>query len=403
MCSSDLIRFMRNLHLILFLFYLNIIFCNAQSIKLFNTDREISCSLINNIYQDKNGLIWVATEDGLNRYDGAKFTVYKHEKNNENSLMHNYVRYIFEDNKGRLFVGCYNGIQMYDPEKDCFSKPAIRNNGQKFNHNVNKIIQRKNGEMWLSGTLISTFDIVDDQIIITPIELPYDIQTTDNILEDKSENLWIVKDENRIYRFFPDGNVKEYLIEAEGLIITALGMDAQGSIFAGSIINGLFRFDEKSDRFISIPYNNKCDLPVKSIYQANQEETYITTDGQGIKIYNNRTKTISDSRFDNSYFDITKSKVHYILKDNIGNFWLAIYQKGIMMIPAQPNNFKYIGHKSINKNIIGSCYITTLCRDRNNTLWVGTDNDGLYAITEKGERKAHFSSSGNKSDRKSVV
>lgn len=53
--------------------------CHGQSYKFFTTDRELSSSLINKIYQDRNGMIWIATEDGLNRYDGAKFITYKHD------------------------------------------------------------------------------------------------------------------------------------------------------------------------------------------------------------------------------------------------------------------------------------------------------------------------------------
>lgn len=76
--------------------------CHAQSSKLYTTDRELSSSLINKIYQDRNGMIWVATEDGLNRFDGAKFTTYKHEQGNTKSLSHNYIRTLFEDNQGHL-------------------------------------------------------------------------------------------------------------------------------------------------------------------------------------------------------------------------------------------------------------------------------------------------------------
>ena len=95
--------------------------CHGQSYKFFTTDRELSSSLINKIYQDRNGMIWIATEDGLNRYDGAKFVIYKHDPENEHSLCHNYVRALYEDSKGRLFVGTYNGIQLYDPATDSFS------------------------------------------------------------------------------------------------------------------------------------------------------------------------------------------------------------------------------------------------------------------------------------------
>ena len=90
-----------------FLLLLFSLLCNGQSPKLFTTDKELSSSLINQIYQDRNGFIWIATEDGLNRYDGAKFTIYKHEPNNEHSLAHNFVRTVFEDSKGHLLIGTY--------------------------------------------------------------------------------------------------------------------------------------------------------------------------------------------------------------------------------------------------------------------------------------------------------
>ena len=108
-------------HTILILFLFLSLLCHGQSYKFFTTDRELSSSLINKIYQDRNGMIWIATEDGLNRYDGAKFITYKHDPENEYSLCHNYVRVLYEDSKGRLFVGTYNGIQLYDPETDSFS------------------------------------------------------------------------------------------------------------------------------------------------------------------------------------------------------------------------------------------------------------------------------------------
>ena len=94
---------MRNIILLIILLATSV--CRAQSYKLFTTDQELSSSLINHIYQDSNGMIWVATEDGLHRYDGAKFTIYKHHPEDNYSLSHNYVRRIFEDSQGNIYVG----------------------------------------------------------------------------------------------------------------------------------------------------------------------------------------------------------------------------------------------------------------------------------------------------------
>ena len=81
--------------------------CYGQSYRLFTTDQHLSSSLINNIYEDSKGMIWIATEDGLNRYDGSKVTIYKHDIEDKHSLVHNYVCAIFEDSHGNLYIGSY--------------------------------------------------------------------------------------------------------------------------------------------------------------------------------------------------------------------------------------------------------------------------------------------------------
>ena len=104
---------MRNTLIILFICFAAL--CHGQSYKIFTADQGLSSSLINRIHQDHNGMIWIATEDGLNRYDGVKLTVYRHQPDDEHSLAHNYVRTLFEDNKGNLIIGTYVGLQMYNP------------------------------------------------------------------------------------------------------------------------------------------------------------------------------------------------------------------------------------------------------------------------------------------------
>lgn len=91
--------------------------------------------------------------------------------------------------------------------------------------------------------------------------------------------------------------------------------------------NGLFRYDRTHDSFIPIPYKGQYNLFIKTIYQSSQDILYLGTDGEGVKVYNSRTNEITDAQFSNSCFDVTNAKVHSLLKDYAGNFWLAIYQK----------------------------------------------------------------------------
>lgn len=380
------------------------IFCYAQSGKLYTTDRELSSSLINTIYQDRNGMIWVATEDGLNRYDGSKFTTYKHEQGNANSLSHNYVRALFEDNLGHLFVGTVNGVQMYDAAADCFSKRAEWENGEIYDKSVNSIMQKKSGEIMVAGNVSCTINVTPEgKLIVKKLSLPIPQIMTQDFFEDNAGNLWIIANEEGVYRQSPDNQCKHYLKQEGGAPVISMCQDEQGNIYAASTGHGLFKYDKKTDTFTSIPYKGQHNLLIRSLYLGNTGEILIGTDGEGLKIYNTQTNEITDARFENSYFDLSKSKIHSILKDHSGNFWLAVYQKGIMMIPELPNNFKYIGPKSFDKDIIGSYAITALCRDHEGTLWVGTDNDGVYGITDGGKQKVHYSHTSNPTSVSSIV
>lgn len=365
---------------------------HGQSCRLFTADRELSSSLINKIFQDRNGMIWIATEDGLNRYDGAKFTIYKHKAGDEHSLAHNYVRTLAEDSKGHLLIGTYNGIQMYNPATDNFTPPATWEDETPFESTIIDILERKNGEIWVSGNVLCslTIDEKEGRLTVGNLKLPIPTSMTDYIIEDRNQSIWMIRGDNGIYKLNTDNKVTHYLGSEKGVGIVSICYDSQGNIFAAAMGKGLLKYDKKTDSFISIPYEGKTNLPVKTLCSSSQDELYIGTDGRGVKIFNNRTQQITDYAFENTYFNSSTSKVHSILKDNAGNFWLAIYQKGVMLIPAQVNSFKYWGYRSIDKNIIGSNCITAMHKDRNGIMWVGTDNDGIYAIAKDGTQKAHF-------------
>ena len=365
----------------------------AQSHRLFTTDEELSSSLINFIYQDHNNMIWIATEDGLNRYDGVKFTVYRHEPGNEHSLAHNYVKVIFEDDKGRLIVGTYAGLQLYDEATDTFSRLATDESGAPFTSFITHILQRKNGEIWATGNRLVKLDITPDgELHIQWAKLPAGVPTEmlEYALEDKSGNLWLVKEGDGIYRVSPDNQVRHYDEGQHAFAILTLCEDKWGNIYGGSPRNGLFRYDKKQDTFVSLSYLSDEKLSVRSIYCTDQNTLYICTDGEGLKQLDIQGNQLSDFLIEDDRIDSHRAKVHFMFQDRTGNYWLAIYQKGVMMIPTHPNGFKYLGYKSVSRNLIGSHCVTSLYQSSDGTMYVGTDNDGLYALTQSGKQGRHY-------------
>lgn len=370
--------------------------CLAQFGKLFSADKELSNSLIYDIHQDHHGVIWIATEDGLNRYDGAKFTIYKHDKKDSCSLQHNYVRLFFEDSKGHFLVGVFNGLQQYDYAADRFVKiPLLFEDGTSFGAHVVSLLERRNGDVLVgtSGQGIYKLSFDEERTVANKTNSLTPSNMIIFMYEDRQENLWVSTEDKGLYRLTKENQLKIFFKYDKVVLnnISSICEDGEGNVLVGSLTDGLFCHDRTTDKFYPVAYANDQHLPIKTLYPNSPDEIYIGTDGKGVKVYRVDKKEIADVVFSNvTGFDFSKSKVHSILRDKSDNLWLGVYQKGVLFIPAQTNKFDYIGYKSMKNNTIGSNYILSLLKDRAGILWVGTDSDGLYAVSADGKQHAHY-------------
>jgi ligand-binding sensor domain-containing protein len=122
----------------------------SQGKRFFDYNEGLSNSLINKVYQDHLGFIWVATEDGLNRFDGMKFNVFSHDPNNNNSLKSNYVTSLTEDLNGNLLVGLINGVQIFHHETETFKDVEFFVSDERIHPYVSSIVASKNGNIWIA-------------------------------------------------------------------------------------------------------------------------------------------------------------------------------------------------------------------------------------------------------------
>lgn len=384
---------MRNKVTILFLLLYISTLCHGQKGKLFTVDRELSSSMINSIYQDRKGIVWMATEDGLNRYDGSKFTAYKHQEKNPFSLQNNYTRVLFEDRKQHFFVGTLTGLQIYDRSTERFTNvPMDFNSSPTVSANISSIIERKNGDVLIGTSGHGVFLLNPEAKKIEARQMPDLLPTffVNGLYEDRTETLWVITDDKGVFRIKKGGQTVNYPSGKDFMWPSCICEDNRGNIYIGCLKRGLFRYDAQADKFVHITHGVHSSLPVKTLTRMGNNEIYIGTDGNGMKVYNISRQVVEDSRIITSAFDSDKAKVHSILKDKQGNIWLGFFQKGVMVLPTITNGFKYIGYKSSTHNSIGSGCIMSICQSRDGTIWVGTDNDGIYGIHPDGNPKVHF-------------
>ena len=117
-------------------------------LKNISTTDGLSQSSVIAIHQDKFGQMWFGTRDGLNKYDGSQFTVFRNDASNKLSIGNNDILAIEEDNSGQLWVGTYNGVNCYDPVSNTFKRYLHTKNNHVISNNAIWCIKEIGNEMW---------------------------------------------------------------------------------------------------------------------------------------------------------------------------------------------------------------------------------------------------------------
>lgn len=361
----------------------------AQYSRLFTSENDLSSSMINKIYQDSRGYIWIATGDGLNRYDGAKFAIYKTNRNDSTSLLSNDVYFVYEDSREHIYILSTRGLQLYDYDTDSFKTLYVTTLG----YNNQCIIERKDGTILIgtSGYGIKTLEYGDDGTFSLNSWEDDKLggYIVNDLFEDSEGNLWISTEFNGLVKMDTSGNKKCYSLGKNGRLsyINLCTQDDSGNIYAASSGLGVFMYDNETDSFVSV-YETR--YPVKVITQR-EGQMLFGTDGDGIVAYNIADNNISRTDLYINDIDLSSAKIHSLISDNYNNLWIGIYQKGVAFVPAQYNMFNYIGYRSTFKNSIGDKCVTSISRNDNGEFFVGTDNDGLYVLDSDYNQTKHLS------------
>lgn len=371
----------------------SIIAVHAQISILYSTENQISSSLVNDIYQDKQGFIWISTEYGLNRFDGNEFITYRHKDNDSTSLKNNYVHLTFEDSKGNLWVGTMGGLATYDRNTDSFTSIPLYKGKQLVYSDITQIIENKEGTLWASSSGEGLFRILPEQArgeCITAVNR-LGFRHLSTLLDDGNGNLWIgAENDGLICYNTANESIKTFkapVISEDN--ISSLAKDEYGYIYIGTLTGGLNVYNPFTKQIRQIPYQGRYDLQIKTLTYIDHQ-LYIGTDGEGLKLYDANMSEMIDKQLENSRFEIENKKIHSVLFDRNGNLWLGLFQQGVAFIPMQHNPFQYYGLKSLHGSPFGTQCVMSIYQDNDRNIYVGTDNDGLYILDEKFHRLHHL-------------
>ena len=370
---------------ILTLLFFSLSLCGfAQMGKFFNPDKQLSSSFVTQVYLDNEGFIWATTRDGINRYDGYQFRVFRRENVSDSTLASNYVNTMLQDRNGLFYFGMYGALQTWDGKT--FNNVTMTDlKGQKGSCYAICFLERKNGDV-LAGTSGLGVMKFSDQTHASQIGGALaELHTINSMIEDSKGRLWMVTDGKGLISY--DGKqVTHYLKDRSDLLFSTLCEDHEGVVYVGTSNAGLFRL-QGSD-FVHV--EGTAMRAVASLYCDHFGGIIIGYDGQGIAIYDTKQDKVVDNPFYSMEVDLSKSKVYSVIEDNSGNLWFGMLQKGIYKQPISFNGFGYMGYKLGVRNLLGSaCVISTLV-DSHGRVWIGTDKDGLYCFETPDRLLKHY-------------
>ena len=357
----------------------------------------LSQSVVECMIQDSAGFLWFGTQDGLNRYDGMKFTVYRNDPGIPASLCHNHLRCICEDKNKDLWIGTDKGLSRYDREKDIFINYRHDEGNERSipNDQIRSVFEDKEGVLWI-GTYtggLAKYNETDDNFSSYKFSKNDDSTLSDDrvnfITEDCYSNLWIGtwgggvnmfdKATGKFIRLkFSDDESRRKSFNRVNYICT----DKKGNLYAATNY-GLFFLEKGKNKFrhfINDPLCQKSisDNLVSVVFTDSRDNVLIGTRENGLNIFNPETEEFSIFKKDkDNPGAISNNSITSILEDRSGIIWIGTYGSGLNKFNRKSNRIYHFFSEPNNQNSLSSNLIFNLCEDEEGILWIGTRDEGF--------------------------
>jgi len=376
---------------------------NFTSLK---TKDGLSSNTVNAILKDRFGLMWFATEDGLNKFDGTNFTVYKHKSDDPSGIQANDIRALHEDKAGNLWVGSSGGsLSLYDRKNNSFiSFPA--NTAEGISSDVIRAVYSDyTGKIWVAS--FSGLDVLDPK---TKKIRKFNIQVGPKgafpaiaincLYEDSKHRMWIGSN-NGLYLYERQTNsFKHYKNNVSDLsslsdnYVSSIVEDHSGSLWIGTK-DGLSKLLQDAKGFQIFRHNSKnpgtlSNNMVMSIAASTNNELWVGTE-DGLNILDIKTGKITVYKPDpRDIYSLTGKSISCIYIDNQGIYWLGPYHGGIDKYDTNLNLFQLKQSNAFDQSGLNAPVVTSFAQYQDDQIFVGTDGGGLNLFNRKTELFKRF-------------
>ncbi|PZP51274.1 MAG: hypothetical protein DI598_03650 [Pseudopedobacter saltans] len=361
---------------------------DAQTLKFhhLNSENGLSQNSVLAIGQDKDGFIWLGTQNGLNRYDGFNIKSFYHQNADKNSLSSDYILSIFNDSRNRLWIGTTYGLNLYDPSTETFSSfyvPFQTENPR--SNDINCILEDERQLLWI-GTKAGLITLNPEKRQFTKVGLSFapkdELHSINDLVIDRNRQIWLATSHG-LFVLTRNGSNRLYIKQVHlpvsdksNIFCTSIQKGIHDTYWIGTLNNGLFQVSIDGKIIDKLDFSSNLDNHIRKLLIGKDQNLFVASQN-GLFVINQTTKTIETYRHkSNDPFTLGKNSLYSLFEDNGSSIWVGSFFGGVSTASKANSQF-YTWPGLIQLPGIESPVISQMVLDKNNTIWMGTEGNGL--------------------------
>ena len=372
------------------------------------TNDGLSQGYVTAILQDRKGFVWLATRDGLNRYDGNAFVVYKNNPNDPGSLSSNFIQDLIEDDHGYLWIATNTGVNKFDPTTERFTRYLHDSNNSNSlgGTYVTSIARNSGGYLWF-GTESAGLDRFDPA---TGRFVHYRNDSNGQfvggitqVIEDSRRDIWFVGDRGLFHLDQKAGQITRPTATRNGLSADSVYADETGNLWmlTHSPIIGLVKYDPQSEHFTKYPLDAGAVGVLASTMNGGSLNGKLVADGrnglwvpssQGLYYFDRRTERFTH-RFqhdDSNPDSLDSNAVMSVYQDRSGVLWVGTENAGLNILNFRQEQFVNYRHRPSDPTSLSPGRVKAIYEGPKDVLWIGLYPRALDRLDRKTGHITHY-------------
>lgn len=364
-------------------------------LKKYQVEAGLSHNSVRCMLQDSFGFIWLGTGNGLNRFDGYNFKVYKNDSKDLTSLRNNSIWSLYEDDNKNIWIGTSRGIYILNLSTETFTPFQKKTQYDVLiSSEVKKIIKSTNGLIWIAtlGQGVFIYNPQTDTLIQKSKETAF----VWDISEDSSRRVYASSLQEGLVCFDQNGKYIESFTsfmnnEGKGDFRINSIYNDNNMVWFGVGASKLNSLNPKTSEIRSYTNDETNMGAIRCISKYTETELLIGADN-GLYIFDRingkfvRVSSHLDSR------GLSDQSIYSILNDKEGGYWISTSLGGVNYLAQQTKNFEYYYPTSTSSKVIGKV-VNDFCEDENRNIWIGSQ-DGLRVLNNTTQVLSSFTLAG---------